>query len=146
MPAPVPTISTVEYSSSGILIGPIQSLNFGAITPNKSGVTRIVRLNVEGIARLVSVRLGIIAANTGNAQVSDIFTVAWSGEFTNTTPSNFFPGINNSRTISDANNIAIGGITPDGKWSGYVYLNAQCPDAYFGSGECVYRWFFDYLP
>lgn len=139
-----PIVSTIWYDISGKEIGGVSSLSFGTVAPSQSGTVQVVRLMVQNVSLISSLKIGIVGASVQGIPVSSIYLVGHSSAFNSTfVPTEFFPGINTTNTLEDPNNIAVG-IGPDLVSSDYIYLSINSPDTYLGSGECVFRWFFTY--
>ena len=140
------TIITTEYDLAGKPIGSTSGLAFGELAPGEQSPIRIIRVAVTGISQLVVLRLGIIGTSIQGYSVGQIYRIGHQATFNPTyNPTEFFPGINSSLQVDDPYNVTVG-IDISGKQSDYIYLATTNPSNYLRSGECAYRWFFNFLP
>ena len=139
-----PVLYFNKYDSDGNFSETFNSLFMGNMQPGKKSSTTIINMRISGASSISDIKLGIIEADIGG-DVDDIVMYGVSDVIDpDFVVEDYFPGINESQTADDANNITIGLQTDELMESKYVYLAIDVPKRYTGRGYLVFKWFFNY--
>ena len=122
----------------------INNMDFGPLAPGETSSTAIMYLNIANATQISNIQISL--TNIGSL---DLLTSSFGVDVLNYLdynyiPKNKFRGVNSSKNINNAFNVAV----PNGgsNTSQYVYLNISVSNAlqFNVSGTVRYKWFFSY--
>ena len=142
----IPTLTFRRYDTNGVFIEQFRSLFMGNFQPGAKSAISVVNILASGLTSISNLKIGIIEGDIGGADVSN--TVLYGVTETiepSFVPVKYFPGVNETNTSEDANNIEIGMKSSSKSIeSKYLYLQINVPEKFIGRGWLTFRLFFDY--
>jgi hypothetical protein len=138
------SVTTILRDSFGdITEKNVSSVFFGTLAPGEESEVLILDMRVFGVTDIGDVKLGIVNADIGSADISEVLFMSHSSTIGGLTdPTTPFPSINESGSSTDEGNLSVG--QRSSKESEFIALKAIGPEKPASIGRISVKWFFDF--